>query len=124
MAELNLAQLSAPIEALRDEVEAAYARLHNKWEAIAEKLRSLPIPSSVSYVYWRHPEEYSYASLEFRKWNGSKRICKSYCDPSYEEEITPYEEWSAEDRVNMIQHVPGLFREAEKQVKAFIEKTK
>lgn len=48
-------------------------------------------------------------------------------DPSGEpydcDEITPYEEWSAGQRVDMLQHVPGLFKDAVDQVRLFIVRT-
>jgi hypothetical protein len=128
MSDLDLGALSAPIEALRDEVKAAYARLDAKWEAIAEQLRKLPIPGTVSATIWGDDSRYEFYCLDFRKHKGKKRICTamySFNSQTGDEEIdvTPYEEWSGEQRVELLTHVPKLFAEAEKKTKEFIEKT-
>ncbi|MCG6155535.1 hypothetical protein [Rubinisphaera margarita] len=130
MANLDLRTLSAPLEALRPDVEAAYQRLDRQWESIAEHLKGLPIPCSIEFVFDYNefmPERYS--ALEWRKINGSKRFCIVNYDEdrsNYEQtsicSIRPFEEWSAEERVNMLQHIPGLFEAATRQTKEFIEK--
>jgi hypothetical protein len=69
--------------------------------------------------------------LEFRKWKGSKRLCitaySSGNGPNGWEEnynVTPFEEWSGEQRVQMLRHVPDLFGNAVNQIKRFVEQTK
>lgn len=132
MVELNLRELSAPIEALRPEVSEAYKRLDAKWAQIAECLNELPIPCPISYTYdecdW-DPE--NFACLSWKKWNGKRRVCKEvhFFDPNrphsnYEITTTPYDEWSGEQRAELLKHVPGLFKAAEAQIKKFIEQTK
>ena len=132
MVDLDLRKLSAPVEALRPELSAAYKRLDAKWDEIVKCLKSLPIPSSISFTHdhneW-NPEDFS--CIVWRKYNGKKRICievhifnpnsNPYTD--YDVTTTPYEEWSGEQRVDMLEHVPGLFAAAEKATREFIEKT-
>jgi hypothetical protein len=132
MVDFDLSELSAPLESLRAEVKAAYKRLDSKWQEITDKLKKLPIPCDVSYTYWE--SDYCPAdctALEFKKWKGSKRICLvSYGleQTPYGQDVssvtTPYDEWSGEQRVEMLEHVPGLFEAAVKQTKDFIERTK
>lgn len=132
MAKIDLSVLSAPVEALRADVEAAYHRLDLKWAEIAAQLKQLPIPCTVGYRFSEnpaHPEDYD--CLEWRKFNGKKRVCivsyrwehDPYGISDTSVSITPYEEWSGEQRVYMLEHVPKLFEEAVKQVKEFISKT-
>lgn len=132
MVEINLRELSAPLEAIRSDVEAAYKRLDDKWEEISEQLKKLPIPCTVGYMYSEHPNNpEDYDRIEWRKHNGRKRICLvSYrwnpdiCEyGSSEVSVTPYEEWSAEQRVSMLRYVPRLFDSALKETKAFIKNT-
>lgn len=132
MVDLDLEKLSAPVEALRPALTEAYQRLDAKWDEITKCLKALPIPCDVSYTYDRndyHPEDY--ACLVWKKWHGKKRICieihifnpnNQYTD--YEITTTPYEEWSGEQRIKMLEHVPGLFEAAEKKTEEFIAKTK
>lgn len=132
MVNLDLRKLSAPLEELRPDVDAAYKRLDEKWDAIRKQLDKLPIPCTVSYAFAQSqhcPDDC--VCLEFRKWKGYKRLCiTSYWSGSgpdgWEEgeDVTPFEEWSGEQRVQMLLHVPDLFQNAVKQVKAFIDKTK
>ncbi|WP_299470220.1 hypothetical protein [uncultured Gimesia sp.] len=132
MVKLDLRKLSAPVEALRSDLSEAYKRLDAQWDEIEACLKALPIPCSVSYTYdhneWR-PEDFS--CLTWKKWNGKKRICievhifepdNQYSD--YSVTTTPYDEWSGEQRIEMLNHVTGLFEAAEKQTKLFIDKTK
>ncbi|WP_428305001.1 hypothetical protein [Lacipirellula sp.] len=128
MSELDLEALAAPIEALRKDVKAAYTRLDAKWEAIAERLRKLPIPCTVSYKISENDNCDQSYRLDFRKHAGKKRICTGiyYFNPNTGDEevdVTPYEEWSGEQRVELLRHVPALFEEAAKAVKEFIQKT-
>jgi hypothetical protein len=133
MADFDLRSLSAPVEALRDDLVAAYQRLDAKWENIAKCLKALPIPCTVSFSYSfdeYHPADSD--DLVWKKWNGKKRICIESCrfnpgghsDSDYEVTTVPYEEWSGPQRIEMLEHVPKLFEVAEKQTKAFIERTR
>ena len=38
-------------------------------------------------------------------------------------DVTPYEEWSAEQRLEMLDHVPAFFETAVKQIQEFVAKT-
>lgn len=130
MVDLDLRKLSAPVEALRSELTEAYQRLDAKWNEIAKCLAALPIPCAVSHTFATdeyNPENFD--CLAWKKWNGKRRICfeshrfspqNPYSD--YEVTTTPYEEWSGEQRVDLLDQVPGLFEAAEKQTKEFIEK--
>ncbi len=133
MVELDLRKLSGPVEALRPALTEAYKRLDVQWAEVEKCLKTLPIPCSISYTYdvdEMGPENFS--CLVWQKWNGKKRICievnifapnsNPYSD--YDITTTPYDEWSGQQRIDMLEHVPGLFEAAEKQTKEFIEKTK
>jgi hypothetical protein len=125
--DLDLRALSAPLEALQPEVKAAYTRLDAKWEAITEALRNVSVPASIGIKYLEC-EDGDYWTLEFIKWNGEKRLCDCYYtyDPNHDgfvrRSVTPYEEWSAETRIKMLDRVPALFKEAVKVTKEFIKK--
>ena len=133
MVNIDLRKLSAPIEALHPALGDAYKRLDSKWEEIAETLKSLAIPTEVSYTYSTddyHPEDSS--CLVWKKWNGKKRICLEFhsFNPNngnpysdYEVRTTPYEEWSGPQRIDMLEHVPGLFDAAVKATQEFINKS-
>jgi len=131
MVNFDLRELSAPLEALRPEVEAAYKQLDEKWDAVAAALRKLPIPCDVGYTFAVDPYSgQDSLGLEWRKWKGKKRICVVSCyladtpfGPEEAETVTPYDEWGGEQRVNMLKHVPKLFEAAAKQTKAFIART-
>ena len=127
MVDLNLRKLSAPIEALRSDVDAAYKRLDSQWKAIAKQLSKLPIPCTVGHTFDQNAYGPECTALEWRKWKGSKRICiVSYFventpdGPEDTWQVTPYEEWSGEQRLAMLRHVPALFEAAEKQTKKFV----
>lgn len=131
MVDFDLSELSAPIEALRADVDAAYKRLDAKWDAVSKALKKLPIPCDVGYTFdedpYHHPD---CLRLEWRKWKGKKRLCIVSCymqmtpdGPEEAESVTPYEEWGGEQRIDMLKHVPKLFEAAAKQTKAFIVKT-
>jgi hypothetical protein len=130
MAKLDLRALSAPLEALQKDVKAAYSRLDTKWEEITTQLKKLSIPGAVSYVY-SQDEDGDSEALEFMKWKGEKRIClASYTYRPNEHGdadfvrfgVTPIEEWSSKQRIEMLEHVPELFAEAVKVTKEFIKK--
>lgn len=134
MVKINLGELSAPIEALRPALDEAYKRLDEKWQEITTCLKSLPIPCNVSYKYCGG-DQYApadYSCLVWRKWNGKKRICiehnffnpnLEYSGSDFEVTTIPYEEWSGEMRIEMLEHVPGLFAAAAEETKEFIAKT-
>ena len=133
MVDFDLRELSAPLEALRPEVAAAYKRLDAKWDEIAAQIGKLPIPCTVGYTFSRSPRFPDQSDrLEWRKWRGKRRFCitsSSWDDDPQDgpvecEDVTPYEEWSAEQRVQMLPHVPSLFENAVEQVKNFIDRTK
>lgn len=132
MVSLDLRKLAAPVEALRPALDEAYQRLDAQWEEIAKCLKALPIPCTISFSFSSdefHPENFD--CLVWKKWSGKKRICieshqyspnNPYTD--YEVTTTPYEEWSGQQRIDMLEHVPGLFDAAAKQTEEFIQKTK
>jgi len=131
MPSLDLRKLSAPLAALGPEVDAAYKRLDDQWDAITKQLRKLPIPCTISHKISHDGSGHEWISLEFRKWKGAKRLCVTYHSEGNgpngwdeSEEVTPFEEWSGEQRVDMLRHVPGLFKSAVKQVQHFIDRTK
>jgi len=131
MVDFDLRKLSAPIEALRSDVDAAYKRLDERWDAVAKALKALPIPCDVGYTFDEdvyHPE--NHVRLEWRKWKGKKRLCIVSCyvemtpfGPEDAEIVTPYEEWGGEQRIDLLEHVPKLFEAAAEQTKAFVAKT-
>lgn len=130
MVDFDLGALSAPIEALRSDVNEAYKRLDERWNEVSSALKKLPIPCPVSTVVDQDESGGFWSEcLEWRKWKGSWRLCfVSYdFDNSRGEEIrevVPYEEWSAEHRLNLLKHVPSLFNDAVKQTKEFISRAK
>lgn len=129
MADFDLRALAAPLEALQPKVKAAYARLDSQWEQITSKLKQLSIPRPVCYVFSEDPEcPPNCTALEFVRWKGEKRICivtysmqNTPYGPDEVREVTPYEEWGGEQRIDMLQHVPGLFKKAVEVTKQFIE---
>ena len=124
MTNFDLDALSAPLEALRDDVTQAYKRLDAAWAKVAAKFEKLPIPIDVSHSYWGDKHESK--SLEYRKLRGAKRFCitTSVNQSPDEETIKPYEEWSASERRYMLKFVPKLMEDAVKQIQSFIESTK
>lgn len=131
MSELDLRKLSAPIEALISEVKAAYELLDIKWENVGKQLGSLAIPCAIRHTLWESPNcPHDYSCLEWRKYKGKRRFCiTSYrWEPENEngeesiESIRPYEEWSAEERLEMLSEVPGLFEDAKWQIEKFIKR--
>ncbi|QGQ23976.1 hypothetical protein F1728_15370 [Gimesia benthica] len=129
MEPIDLRALSAPLEALRPRLEEAYQHLDKKWCEISECLKSLPIPGNVSVIIPsddHHPEDY--LTLEWGKFKGKKRIYFSYhnFNPSpygdYEVTTIPYEEWSGEQRIAMLEHVPSLFAAAAEETEKFIKR--
>lgn len=131
MADFDLRSLSAPLEAMRGKVDAAYKLLDQQWKAIAAQLSELPIPCSVEYRYSEcEHDPTQYHTLDWRKMKGGKRLCSVYhrlnVDRNGEEEeyedVTPFEEWSAETKLELLNHVPGLFKAALKQTEAFVNK--
>lgn len=125
MVDQDLRKLSARIEALRPEVDEAYKRLDAKWARLSSHIEKLPIPCTVGYTFWNSDGSDEESRLEWRKWNGKKRFCISmYAHLMEVETVTPFEEWSAEQRIAMLSFIPELFESAEKQIKAFIDKTR
>jgi hypothetical protein len=125
MADIDLQALAAPIESLKNDLLRAYSELDQKWEAVANTLRSLVIPGDVAFMYWdSHDGSEQHACLEWRKWKGSRKLCvvhyTSYCDD--DGNVVPYEEWSGYQRLHLLQYVPKLFQRAEEATKQFIAK--
>jgi hypothetical protein len=128
MVDIDLRKLSAPVEALRPALSEAYRRLDAKWAEISDTLKSLPIPTEVSHTFC---SEVDLHRLVWKKWNGKKRICievhsfnPDNGDPysDFDVTTTPYEEWSGQQRIEMLEHVPGLFDAAVKATQIFIAK--
>jgi len=133
MVNIDLQQLAAPIEALRPELDDAYKRLDAKWAEITKCLQKLPIPSSVYYTFDENPQcPEDYDCLAWTKYNGKKRICivsyrwnpNQYDGSEHDISTTPYEEWSGQQRIAMLDHVPDLFAAAAKGTQEFIDQTK
>lgn len=125
MVDLNLRELSAPIEALRPKVDAAYKLLDEQWKAIAAQLSELPIPCSIIHSYATNDDGSECYTLEWRKWKGSKRLCTAvnfFNGQDELEDVTPFEEWGAEHKLEMLKHVPGLFKDAAVQTERFIKR--
>jgi len=130
MVDIDLGKLSAPLEELRTEVDAAYKRLDSQWDRVSKQLSKLPIPIDIHFTYFSNPSGHHWINLEWKKWKGKRRIClvshlQGNGPEGWEEDetVTPYEEWGGELRINMLQYVPKLFEAAVEQTKAFIEKT-
>lgn len=124
MEQLDLDALCAPIEDLRGELKEAYKQLDAKWAAVAERLKKLPIPCTVSHMYWEHDHNGDCSCLEWRKWSGSKRICVAFY-PGYGEDaqsVVPYDEWSGQMRLDLLKEIPAFFDRAEKQTRDFIKR--
>ena len=130
MVDLDLRALSAPIEFLRPELEEAYGRLNLKWDQVCKCLASLPIPTTVSYEYDRDREDEDFACLTWEKFKTRRTLLKEVyvfnpdAEEGYDVHTKPFDEWSGQERVEMLDHIPGLFAAAEKATKEFIEKTK
>ncbi|MEM9184863.1 MAG: hypothetical protein AAGB00_00030 [Planctomycetota bacterium] len=125
MADVNLRALSAPIEALREEVSAAYKRLDTTWSAIADELSRLPIPGTVSCLVRHDPEYEERTYLVWKKHSGVRRLgITTYFEPDETENTSFYDEWSGTQRADMLRHVPELFKEALKRTREFIDETK
>ena len=127
MAELDLRALSARLEALQPDVKAAYARLDAKWVEITQVLRNLSIPGKIAFTYSCDENSEDHCAIEFVKWNGERRLCDVYYGydthiGGFRSETTPFEEWSAETRVDLLEHVPALFKVAENEARKFIKR--
>ncbi|MBD3676302.1 MAG: hypothetical protein HUJ26_22555 [Planctomycetaceae bacterium] len=130
MVDHDLTALSAPIEELRADVQAAYERLDNEWEAVANTLKKLPIPCDVACCIGEHPTGFPLYELSWRKWKGKKRVCyvvtflrDGYEGPEEEEDVTPYDEWSGPQKLKYLSFVPKLFDAAREQTQQFISLT-
>lgn len=125
MSQHDLDALSAPIKSLEGELKKAYATLDSRWADVSSTLKKLPIPCDVSYTFWSHDHNGDCTCLEWCKWNGAKRICIAYyvgySHDGCAKTTIPYEEWSGQQRLSMLAHVPGLFKKAEEQTRRFIE---
>ena len=132
MNKIDLGALSARMRELESEVTAAYKHVDAEWAAVIKTLESLSIPCKVGMTYWdsdEHDQHGDYGAIEWRKHNGKKRLCltdytaigptQEFC---YSEAITPFEEWSMEQKVNFLRNVPNFFEMATKQVEQFLKK--
>lgn len=128
----DLDALGAPLEALRKEVDDAYARLGAYWTTVTAKLAQLPIPCDVGYSFIVDESNPMFCTrLEWCKYKKKKRLCiveyglenTPYGTDEYSI-YTPYEEWSGDQRLRMKRFVPDLFQAAVQQVGRFIEETK
>lgn len=128
MTELDLEALSAPVESMRSEVAAAYDQLNKQWDEVATALKKLSLPLDVACMYW-HDSIYGTernACLEWRRWKGTRRLCVvEYSELSElaEIDVTPYEEWSGEQRLTLLQHVPELFERAAEITRDFVDRS-
>ena len=128
MVDLDLRRLSAPIEALRNELSEAYERLDAKWAAIHDCLKALPIPVDVEVTYQEDIDQVESSSLAWIKWSGRRRICTRHYHSIHENDqvihvdckTVPYEEWSGGERRDLLNHVPGLFNVAKQKTQEFI----
>lgn len=127
----DMRKLSAQIEAMRPALDEAYKRLDARWSEVVETLKSLPIPTDVSFTYHEPPNSGDSSCLVWHKFGGKRRICIEHNifnpnngDPESDWEVitVPYEEWSGSQRIEMLKHVPGLFKAALDATRKFIDK--
>ena len=127
----DLRKISAPVEELIPELQAAFKILDDKWDEIGKALNKLPVPGGrVTTVIDKEPGGGpDHRSLEYLKHNGKKRFCIVFYSyqpecpygEDYGETVTPYEEWGSDDKANLIELVPELFKDAEKRIREFIK---
>lgn len=127
----DLRKISAPVEELIPELQAAFKILDDKWDEIGKALNKLPVPGGrVTTVIDEEPGGGpDHRSLEYLKHNGKKRFCIVFYSyqpecpygEDYGETVTPYEEWGSDDKANLIELVPELFKDAEKRIREFIK---
>ena len=133
----DLEELAAPIENLKSELHDAYQALDDEWEAIDRKVRSLAIPCRVTLPLqpWGNMTE---RSLEWRKFKKTWRFCvvvkrppgphekkkakAENREPAEFVDVCPLEQWTAQERMNLLQHVPKFFEQATSDTKAFIRR--
>lgn len=97
------------LESLRNDVGAAYDRLTDQWEDVAKTLELLPIPAAVAV------DVLGGQKLCWMKFNGRRRLCLVHDGTT-----RAFEEWSAMERLAMLDHVPELFAAASGVVREFI----
>ena len=126
MVEENLRALSARIRALEPDVKKAFERLDAKWKAVSDELSELLIPCTISYKICDTDDGDGREYLEWRKWNRKWRIChlSQHFEFDLEGTVTPLDEWSAERKYLMLEHLPDFFEAVAAQVQHFIEATK
>lgn len=127
----DLRKFSAPVEKLIPELQAAFKILDEKWYEIGKTLDKLPVPGGrVTTVIDDDPGGGpDHRSLEYRKYNGKKRFCIVFYSfqpecpygEDFGETVTPFEEWGSDDKANLMESVPELFKNAEKRIREFIE---
>ena len=125
--------MALSLRELEPEVSAAYKHVDAEWAAVTKTLDALSIPCKVGFNYWEDNDgddpHCDHAAMEWRKHNGRKRLCLTHytaVGPTHEfrygEEITPFEEWSMEQKVNFLRSVPRFFEVATKQVEQFLKR--
>ncbi|TWU39842.1 hypothetical protein Q31b_31570 [Novipirellula aureliae] len=134
MNKIDLGALSARMRELEPEVTAAYKHVDAEWASVVKTLEGLSIPCKVGYTYWYDEMDHvsdhcDYNALEWRKHNGKKRLCLTEYtaigpdhDDRYSEAVTPFEEWSMEQKVQFLRSVPKFFEMATKQVEQFLKR--
>ena len=121
----DLDELAAPIEELRPRLDEAYQDLNDEWKTISKRLRAISVPCRVSLELPRwQPDAARF--LEWRKQGKAWRFClvTKKENAGGEEVVTvrPLPQWTAQERMNTLQHVPDFFAEAEKRTRWFIRK--
>lgn len=125
----DLDSLYAQIQKLRPDVETAYKRLETRWQNTYDAFNKLPIPCKISTCV--HVEEGSSydveTHLEWRKYKGTRRFCITHywyevAIQEDRENIIPFEEWSTEQKIDFLNHLPSLLKNAESQIKKFLSK--
>ena len=134
MNKIDLGALSARMRELEPEVSAPYKHVDSEWASVIKTLEGLSIPCKVGYSYWHDDMEHAshhcdYNALEWRKHNGKKRLCLTEYtaigpdhEDRYSEVVTPFEEWSMEQKVNFLRSVPTFFEKATQQLEYFLKR--
>lgn len=114
--ELDLVKLGTPLVKLYPEVLKSLQRLEQKWEEARTIFKSFvtPVSCEVSVLEKK-------SSLIWCKFKGKWGFILKSLEFG-EEQSLPYEEWSAKTRVEMLELLPSLFKEAEQAINKFIER--
>ncbi|WP_372715960.1 hypothetical protein [Novipirellula sp.] len=132
----DLEALAAPIAAQREEVIEAYKTLEAEWAVISAKLKKLAIPCKISICIDQYnPGDDDGLYLEWRRYKGEKQFCLTGFHREFErygddlnvrdiEDITPYSQWSAEQKLDNLHYVKKLLECAPKQIERFVKRAK